>query len=266
MPAPTAQLTHPRPPGDHGACPGPGGSPMRVLVVEDERRLAAALKRGLEAEGFATDVALDGTDGLWLATENDYDGIILDIMLPGVNGFQICDRLRKAGDWTPILMLTAKDGEYDQAEALDGGADGYLVKPFSYVVLVAQLRAVMRRGRPARPAELALGDLRLDPSTRRCRRGRTELELTPKEFSLLEYLLRRPGEVVSKTELLDHVWDFAFDGDHNVVEVHISALRRKVDQPFDRRSIETVRGAGYRLVPDLEPAVSADENLLRAVK
>ena len=265
MPVPTDQSAHARPSTDRGASSDADGSPVRVLVVEDEKRLAAALKRGLEAEGFATDVALDGTDGLWLATENDYDGIILDIMLPGINGFQICDRLREAGDWTPILMLTAKDGEYDQAEALDGGADGYLVKPFSYVVLVAQLRAVMRRGRPERPVELVVGDLCLDPSTRRCRRGRTELELTPKEFSLLEYLLRRPGEVVSKAELLDHVWDFAFDGDQNVVEVHISALRRKVDQPFDRRSIQTVRGAGYRLVPDLEPASSADECAPRAV-
>jgi DNA-binding response OmpR family regulator len=219
---------------------------VRVLVVEDEVRLAAALKRGLEAEGFAVDVANDGTDGLWMATENAYDAIVLDIMLPGANGFQICRKLREADDWTPILMLTAKDGEYDEAEALDGGADDYLVKPFSYVVLVAHLRALVRRGTPARPVQLTAGDLVLDPAARSCRRGGVEVELTPKEFSLLEYLMRRPGQVVSKSELLEHVWDYAFEGDPNVVEVHISALRRKIDLPFGEKSITTLRGAGYR--------------------
>ena len=171
-------------------------------------------------------------------------------MLPGVNGYQICSRLRDAGNWTPILMLTAKDGEYDEAEALDGGAGDYLTKPFSNVVLVAHLRALLRRGRPERPVQLAVGDLILDPAQRSCSRGPTAIQLTAKEFSLLEYLARRPGEVVPKSELLDHVWDFGFDGDQNVVEAHISALRRKVDQPFDRRSIQTVRGAGYRLAAD----------------
>lgn len=232
---------------------------MRVLVVEDETRLAAALKRGLEAEGFATDVALDGTDGLWLATENDYDAIVLDIMLPGVNGFQICRKLREAHDWTPILMLTAKDGEYDHAEALDGGADDYLSKPFSYVVLVAHLRALMRRGKPARPTRLEVGDLIVDPATRTCHRGDVEVELTPREFAILEYLVRRPAQVIPKSELLDHVWDFGFDGDPNVVEVHISALRRKIDQPFGTHSIRTVRGAGYRLVADPANAGEGEE-------
>ena len=219
---------------------------MRVLVVEDETRLAAALKRGLEAEGFATDVAIDGTNGLWMAAENDYDAIVLDIMLPGANGFQICRELREADNWTPILMLTAKDGEYDEAEALDGGADDYLVKPFSYVVLVAHLRALVRRGKPARPVQLAAGDLVLDPAAHSCHRGGAEVDLTPKEFALLEYLMRRPGQVISKSELLEHVWDYAFDGDPNVVEVHISALRRKIDLPFGEKSITTLRGAGYR--------------------
>jgi DNA-binding response OmpR family regulator len=223
---------------------------VRILIVEDEKRLAAALKRGLDAEGFATDVALNGTDGLWMATENTYDAIVLDIMLPGVNGYQICSRLREAGNWTPILMLTAKDGEYDEAEALDGGADDYLTKPFSYIVLVAHIRALLRRGRPERPVQLTVGDLMLDPAQHSCTRGAARVDLTPKEFALLEYLARRPGEVVPKSELLAHVWDFGFDGDQNVVEVHFSALRRKIDQPFDRHSIQTVRGAGYRLVPD----------------
>jgi DNA-binding response OmpR family regulator len=223
---------------------------VRILIVEDEKRLAAALKRGLDAEGFATDVALNGTDGLWMATENTYDAMVLDIMLPGVNGYQICSSLREAGNWTPILMLTAKDGEYDEAEALDGGADDYLTKPFSYIVLVAHVRALLRRGRPERPVHLTVGDLILDPAQHSCTRGAVGVDLTPKEFALLEYLARRPGEVVPKSELLAHVWDFGFDGDQNVVEVHISALRRKIDQPFDRHSIQTVRGAGYRLVPD----------------
>ena len=234
------------------------GPSVRLLVVEDHKRLAAALKRGLDSEGFATDIALTGTDGLWLATENAYDAIVLDIMLPGINGYQMCSQLREAGDWTPILMLTAKDGEYDEAEALDGGADDYLTKPFSYVVLVAHIRALLRRGRPERPALLVIGDLVLDPAARTCRRGGENIELTTKEFALVEYLARRPGEVVSKAELLTHVWDFGFDGDANVVEVHISALRRKIDQPFGRRSIHTIRGAGYRILPH-EPASLSGE-------
>jgi DNA-binding response OmpR family regulator len=223
---------------------------MRVLVVEDDKRLAAALKGGLEEEGFAVDVALDGEQGLWMGLEMSYDAIVLDIMLPKVNGYQVCSRLRDAGNWTPILMLTAKGGEFDEAEALDTGADGYVAKPFSYVVLLAHLRALVRRGSRERPSILMVGDLELDPAARRVRRGARLVELTTKEFALLEFLARRAGDVVSKTELLHHVWDFAYEGDVNVVEVHVSNLRAKIDKPFRRRSIQTVRGVGYRLVPD----------------
>lgn len=220
---------------------------MRVLVVDDEKRLAAALRRGLEAEGFAVDVALDGHEGMWLASEHSYDAIILDIMLPGLNGYQICGQLREAGNWTPILMLTAKDGEWDEAEALDTGADDYLCKPFSYVVLLAHLRALLRRGSPDRPAELRAGDLVMDPAARTCRRDNETIALTSREMAVLEYLMRRAGQVVTKSDIVEHVWDMNFDGDLNVVEVHVSALRRKLDTPFDRQSIQTVRGAGYRL-------------------
>ena len=221
-----------------------------MLVVEDEKRLAAGLKRGLEAEGFATDVALDGTDGLWMARENPYDVIVLDIMLPGINGFKVCATLRDEGNWTPILMLTAKDGELDEAEALDTGADDYLTKPFSYVVLVARLRALMRRGARERPAVLEAGDLRFDPGARRATRGETHVELTAREMALLEFLLRHKGEVVSKREILDHVWDYDFEGDPNIVEVYVRHLRNKLDRPFGRAAIETLRGAGYRLAAD----------------
>jgi DNA-binding response OmpR family regulator len=223
---------------------------VRVLVVEDEKRLASGLKKGLEAEGFAVDAALDGTDGLWLARENPYDVIVLDIMLPGVNGFKVCSTLREEGNWTPILMLTAKDGEWDQAEALDSGADDYLVKPFSYVVLLARLRALLRRGAPARPVVLEAGDLTLDPATRRVERGGRAIHLTPREFSVLEFLLRQQGNVVSKREILDHVWDYDFEGDPNIVEVYVRRLRQKIDQSVDQGSIDTVRGAGYRLRSD----------------
>jgi DNA-binding response OmpR family regulator len=223
---------------------------VRVLVVEDEKRLAAGLKKGLEAEGFAVDVALDGTDGLWMAREHPYDMILLDIMLPGVNGFRICSTLREDRNWTPILMLTAKDGEFDEAEALDSGADDYLTKPFSYVVLVARIRALLRRGVRQRPAVLEAGDLRLDPAVRRASRAEIELELTSRETSLLEFLLRRRGEVVSKREILEHVWDYDFEGDPNIVEVYIRRLRNKLDRPFAREAIETIRGAGYRLAAD----------------
>jgi DNA-binding response OmpR family regulator len=223
---------------------------VRILVVEDEKRLAAALKRGLEAEGFSVDVALDGRTGLWMGTENAYDAMVLDIMLPEMNGYQVCRHLREAGNWAPILMLTAKDGELDEAEALDTGADDFLSKPFSYVVLVARLRALLRRGGRERPAVIKLGDLEIDPASRVCRRGDTIIELTQKEFSILEYLARRRGEVISKTELLEHAWDFAHDGDLNTVEVHLSNLRRKIDRPFGRTTIHTVRGAGYRITPD----------------
>jgi DNA-binding response OmpR family regulator len=219
-------------------------------VVEDEKGLAAGLKRGLEAEGFAVDVAVDGTDGLWMAREQPYDAMVLDILLPGVNGFKICSTLREEGNWTPILMLTAKDGELDEAEALDSGADDYLTKPFSYVVLVAHLRALLRRGVRERPAVMEAGDLRLDPASHRCWRGEIEVELTPREFSLLEFLLRRKGEVLPKREILDHVWDYDFEGDPNIVEVYVRHLREKLDRPFDRDMVRTVRGAGYRLESD----------------
>ena len=223
---------------------------MRVLAVEDERRLAAGLRNGLAAEGFAVDVALDGTDGLWMARERSYDALVLDIMLPGINGFRICSTLRAEEDWTPILMLTAKDGELDESEALDTGADDYLTKPFSHVVLVARLRALMRRGAQARPAVLAAGDLRLDPASRQCWRGDTEVVLTQREASVLEYLLRHAGQVRSKRDILDHVWDDDFEGDPNIVEVYVRHLRRKLDEPFGRETIQTVRGAGYRLSDD----------------
>jgi DNA-binding response OmpR family regulator len=223
---------------------------MRVLVVEDEKRLAAGLRNGLEAEGFAVDVALDGTDGLWMAREHPYDAIVLDIMLPGVNGYKICETLREEGVWTPILMLTAKDGEWDEIEALDTGADDYLTKPFSYAVLLAHLRALVRRGASERPAVLEAGDLRLDPAAKRAWRGIAELDMTARELSLLEYLLRRSGEVVSKREILDHVWDYDFEGDPNIVEVYVRHLRNKLDRPFHRNAIETLRGAGYRLAAD----------------
>ena len=220
---------------------------MRVLVVEDDERLAALLRGGLTEEGFAVDVAPDGREGLWLATENRYDAVVLDVMLPLLNGYQVCRRLRDAGNWVPLMMLPAKDGEHDEAEALDTGADDYLAKPFSYVVLLARLRALVRRGGCERPVALAVGDLVVEPAGLRCRRGATSIALTPKEFSVLHALARRPGEVVSKRELLAQAWDFAYDGDPSIVEVYISALRRKIDAPFGRATLVTVRGAGYRL-------------------
>jgi DNA-binding response OmpR family regulator len=223
---------------------------VRVLVVEDEKRLAAALQRGLTAEGFSVDVAHDGNHGLWLALEHSYDVIVLDIMLPGLNGYRVCARLRAAGSETPILMLTAKDGEYDEAEALDTGADDFLSKPFSYVVLVARLRALHRRTGHRLPATLELGDLVIDPARRTCSRGGSEVRLTTREFAILECLARRAGEVVPKREILQHVWDSAFEADLNLVEVHVSAVRRKIDTPFGRSALETVRGAGYRLAVD----------------
>jgi DNA-binding response OmpR family regulator len=223
---------------------------MRVLVVEDQPTLAEALERGLAAEGFAVDVALEGDEGLSLARTHDYDALILDVMLPGMNGYRICSTLRREGNWLPILMLTAKDGELDEAEALDTGADDFLSKPFSYVVLVARIRALMRRGARERPAVLSVGDLVLDPTGHRCSRGGTEIELSLREFSLLEFMMRRAGEVLSKSEILEHVWDLAFDGDPNIIEVYVGYLRRKIDQPFGRSSIQTVRGSGYRLMPD----------------
>jgi DNA-binding response OmpR family regulator len=223
---------------------------MRVLMIEDEVPLAEAVARGLRREGYEVECAHDGLSGLERAREGAYDAIILDILLPKMNGFKVCETLRGDGIWTPILMLTAKDGEYDEAEALDTGADDFLSKPFSYVVLVARLRALLRRGAPDRPAVLAAGDLTLDPATREVHRTGTEIALTPREFSVLEYLIRRRGEVVTKTEILQHVWDSNYSGDPNVVEVYVGYLRRKIDAPFGRQGIETVRGVGYRLAAD----------------
>jgi DNA-binding response OmpR family regulator len=223
---------------------------MRVLVVEDEERLADAVGRGLEAEGFDVDVVHDGLDALWRAREWDYGAIVLDILLPGMNGYKVCRTLREEDVWTPILMLTAKDGEYDEAEALDTGADDFLSKPFSFVVLVARLRALIRRGSHPRPAVLEVGSLSLDPATRACARGDTEIRLTPREFALLELLMRRPRVVVPKLELLDGAWGNDFAGNPNVVEVYVRYLRRKIDEPFGLRTLQTVRGAGYRIVED----------------
>ncbi len=223
---------------------------MRVLVIEDERRLATGLRAGLEAEGFAVDVAHNGVDGLWLARENPYDALLLDVMLPGLNGYRICATLRAEDTWTPILMLTAKEGDWDVVEGLDTGADDYLTKPFSYAVLMARLRALIRRGAQPRPTVLHVGDLRMDPATRQVWRGDVKLELTPREYALLELLLRHPGEVIAKREILNHVWDFDFEGDPNIVEVYVARLRNKVDRPYRRHLIETMRGAGYRLTVD----------------
>jgi two-component system OmpR family response regulator len=232
---------------------GPGARSVhgvRVLVVEDEERLAAGLRAGLEAEGFAVDVAADGPDGLWRARESSYDAIVLDLMLPGMSGFKVCSLLRAEGVWSPILVLTAKDGEWDEVEALDTGADDFLTKPFSHAVLVARLRALMRRGPRERPPVLVAGDLRVDPAERRAWRGDDEIELTARELAVLEYLLRRRGEVVSKRDVLDHVWDDDFIGDPNIVEVYIRRLRNKIDRPYGRQAIETLRGAGYRMDVD----------------
>jgi DNA-binding response OmpR family regulator len=225
---------------------------VRLLVVEDEARLARALQRGLAAEGYVVDVAADGPSGLEAARHEAYDAVVLDIMLPGLSGYRIVRALRDEGNWVPVLMLSAKDGEYDQADGLDLGADDYLTKPFSFVVLLARLRALLRRGARERPAVLTVGTLRLDPATRQVTRampgGDAEISLTGREFALLEYLMRNSDRVVTKTELLDHVWDAAADTDANLVEVYVGYLRRKIDTPFECRSLRTIRGAGYRLV------------------
>jgi len=223
---------------------------MRLLLVEDEVRLAEHLRRGLGAEGFVVDVAHDGPDGLFHAEVEAYDVVVLDLMLPGLSGYDVCRRMRAAGVWTPVLVLTAKDGEHDQVDALDLGADDYLTKPFSFLVLTARLRALVRRGAPVRPTVLTAGDLLLDPATRTVRRGATEIPLTPREFGLLHFLLRHRGDVVSKSDILDSVWDAHWFGDDNVVEVYVRYLRRKVDEPFGRHAIQTVRGVGYRLAAE----------------
>lgn len=222
----------------------------RVLVVEDEPAIAEALRRGLGAEGIAVDVADNGVDGLWKATSQPYDVILLDVMLPRLSGYEVLKRMRAVEVWSPVLMLTAKDGDYDIADALDLGADDYLVKPFSFVILLARVRALQRRGVRARPAVLTAGDLIIDPARRRCLRGDDEIALTPREFSVLEFLATHPDEVVSKTEILQAVWDENFEGDSNVIEVYIGYLRRKIDTPYGRHAIGTVRGVGYRLSGD----------------
>ena len=223
---------------------------MRVLVVEDDPSMLASLQRGLTAEGYVVDTAADGEEGLFAALGDTYDAIVLDVMLPRRNGFSVVAELRRGGHTTPVLMLSAKDGEFDQTEALDAGADDYVTKPFSYPVLLARLRALLRRSSTQTSAVLELGDLRVDTSSHRCWRGETEIALTAKELALLVYLLHRPDAVVRKTELLDHVWDVGADPDTNVVEVYVGYLRKKIDAPFGRSSIETVRGVGYRLVAD----------------
>ena len=220
---------------------------MRVLVIEDEVRMARLLKRALEEEGHAVDVAGDGPDGLWMATENRYAAIVLDVMLPGFDGFELCRRLRTAGGWAPVLMLTARDEVGDRVRGLDAGADDYLVKPFSLLELSARLRALARRDDRRRPAVLSEGDLRLDPASKRAWRAEKELSLSPKEFSLLEFFLRHPGTVLTRSQLIEAVWDFAYDGGSNVVDQYVNYLRRKVDAPFGRDDIQTVRGMGYRL-------------------
>jgi DNA-binding response OmpR family regulator len=222
---------------------------MRVLLVEDERALAETLRRGLVNEGFVVDVAHDGVTGQWMATENPYDVIVLDIMLPGRNGYDVLRNLRELMVWVPALMLTAKDGEYDQTDAFELGADDYLTKPFSFIVLVARLRALVRRGAPVRPVTLTVGDLVLDPNTRIVSRGGQRITLTAKEFAVLQFLMRHPEDVLSKAEILDNAWDHAFDGSDNIVEVYIGYLRKKIDVAFGVQSLETVRGMGYRLMP-----------------
>jgi DNA-binding response OmpR family regulator len=231
---------------------------VRILVVEDEPRLGRALQRGLSAEGYLVDLAIDGMAGLDAARNEAYDAVILDIMLPQLSGYRVVRALREENNWVPVLMLSAKDGEYDEADGLDCGADDYLTKPFSFVVLLARLRALMRRGAPERPTVLSVGTLRLDPASRRVMRDGQEVVLTAREYALLEYMMRRQDQVVTKIELLDRVWDASADTDPNVVEVYVGYLRRKIDQPFGRRSLQTVRGAGYRLVDDSD-AEPADE-------
>ena len=220
---------------------------MRILVVEDDKHVALAVRRGLEEDGYAVDVALTGTDGEWLATENAYDALVLDVMLPGLAGDELCARLRKAGNWVPILMLTARSGPTEEAQALDAGADDFLAKPFSFVVLMARIRALLRRGGAERPTVLTAGDLGLDPAEHRVWRGEEPIALTPRQFSLLEFLMRRAGEVLPKSTILEHVWDFSFDGDPNIVEVYVRQLRQRIDEPFGRSALQTVRLVGYRL-------------------
>ena len=222
---------------------------MRVLVVEDEVKMVRAVRRGLEQEGYAVDSASDGDEGLYLATENAYDAIVLDVMLPGIDGFEVCRRLRAERRWAPVLMLTARDTVADRIEGLDVGADDYLVKPFAFGELLARLRALIRRGAVERPAVLRAGDVILNPAAHAVTRSGRQVELSAREFALLEFLMRHPGEVVSRTAILEHVWDYSYDGMSNVVDVYVGYLRRKLEQPFGRTLIRTVRGVGYVLEP-----------------
>jgi two-component system OmpR family response regulator len=223
---------------------------MRVLIVEDDVKMAGLLRRGLAEEGLAVDVARAAEEGLWMAGAVEYDAIVLDVMLPGMDGFELCRRLREEGRWSPVLMLTARDAVEDRIAGLDAGADDYVVKPFSFAELHARLRSLARRPPLERPAVVEVGDLRLDPGTRQVWRGEEELHLSAKEFALLETFMRRPGRVLSRYQLLEHCWDYTYENRSNVVDVYVRYLREKVDRPFGRRSIETVRGAGYRLRPD----------------
>jgi two-component system, OmpR family, response regulator len=223
---------------------------VRILVVEDDKHVALAVRRGLEDEGYAVDVALTGPDGEWFATENAYDAMVLDVMLPGLAGDELCARLRAAGSWVPILMLTARAGAEEEARALDAGADDFLAKPFSFVVLMARIRALLRRGSAERPSVLTVGDLGLDPAEHRVWRGDQPIALTPRQFSMLEFLMRRAGEVLPKSTILEHVWDFSFEGDPNIVEVYVRQLRQRIDEPFGRTALQTVRLVGYRLDPE----------------
>jgi two-component system OmpR family response regulator len=220
---------------------------MRVLVVEDELKMARLVKRGLEREGYAVDVALDGNEALWAARETPYDAIVLDAMIPEVDGFEVCRQLRKEGRWAPLLMLTARDSVQDRVAGLDAGADDYLTKPFAFSELFARVRSITRRDIGERPVVLTVGDLSLDPARREVHRGEVAVSLSAKEFALLEHFMRNPGAVLSRTQILEHVWDFAYEGTSNVVDVYVGYLRQKIDRPFACDSIETVRGAGYRL-------------------
>ena len=222
---------------------------MRILVVEDEPKMAGLLKRGLEREGYAVDIAANGTDALWAATETDFDALVLDAMIPSPDGFQVCKELRQRGRWMPVLLLTARDSVNDRVAGLDAGADDYLTKPFAFAELFARLRAIMRRDPVERPTVLVVGDLELDPARREVRRAGERIDLSPTEFSMLEQFMRHPGEVLSRSRILEHTWDFAYDGTSNVVDVYVRYLREKIDRPFDCTSLETVRGAGYVLRP-----------------
>src|SRR5215471_2731960 len=227
---------------------------MRVLIVEDYAKMARLLKKGLDLQGYAVDVVSSGQDAVWMATENDYDAVVLDVILdawgPAIDGFEVCRRLRTAGRWAPVLMVTARDAVADRVHGLDAGADDYLTKPFSLDELLARLRALIRRRATARPAVLSVGDLSLDPARHEVVRGGSVIDLTPTEFALLEYLMRSPGDVLTRATLVRHVWDFAFDGDPRIVNVYILSLRGKIDRPFRRASLETVRGLGYRIRDD----------------